>query len=66
MTYKNIYVAMRELTKTLLELNKNSLVLLDEDANPNTHGFVEGRVKAYESLLKSFNSMEDLVNEDDK
>lgn len=64
MTYKNIYIAMRELTKTLLEINKDSLARLNPEDNPNTHGFVEGRVKAYENLLISFNSMENSVIEE--
>jgi len=65
MTYKNIYIAMRELTKTLLEINQSSLALLNPDENPNTHGFIEGRVKAYENLLTSFNSMENSVTEEE-
>jgi len=64
MTYKNIYIAMRELTKTLLEINKNSLDNINLEDNPNTHGFVEGRIRAYENLLISFNSMENSVVEE--
>lgn len=64
MTYKNIYIAMRELTKTLLEINKNSLENINLEDNPNTHGFVEGRIMAYENLLISFNSMENSVVEE--
>ena len=64
MTYKTIYIAMRELTKTLLEINQNSLDNINLEDNPNTHGFVEGRIKAYENLLISFNSLENSLIEE--
>ena len=65
MNYKNVYIAMRELTKTLVEINEKSLQDLDEF--PLTKNYIEGKYEAYKGLLKSFNSMEDLVteNEDD-
>ena len=67
MNYKNIYIAMRELTKTLVEINKESLDKLNYEESPIAYNYVEGRYSALENLLKSFNSMEELVteNEDD-
>ena len=65
MTYKNIYIAMRELTKTLLEINEDSLKHLDANDNPLTYNYVEGRVAAFQGLLTSFNSMENNVTEEE-
>ena len=64
MTYKNIYIAMRELTKTLLEINEDSLKNLDANDNPLTYNYVEGRVAALQGLLTSFKSMENSVVEE--